>query len=481
MGSLHRFFQLFDLGTLSVSSVAPIFSVAAAGSVMAQAAGAAVPLAIVLIAIPFILCSWIFLSLNQHFPNAGASYHWSRRIIGIDFSNFQAWIIILAYFWSIPPILIPAAQFTYRALGIPHPGNLLQILGAMFWAVFALIVLLFGARMTARVTQIFLVIEVLSVAFMAVIGYAHWGPAAVGAADFSFSHLNWGGVIVCMVVAATIVDGWEIDSYASEEAKKPRITPGWGGIIGAVSVVAYYLLIWPLLLHQLPLDRLSTTSDTLSLWAGTVAPGLLPYFRIAIICSTAGSLWLTTFILSRALYAMGRDGVMPNWVAGLNRFGVPHWPVVLPMGLSMIVVALQMFFPSTRDLFNLVLSAAGFFLVGEFLLDGINMLVLGNSNIGQNLPILPLGKRGKQEKNLIGRELFQSSTESPAFQLGDSHLQTGDGLIAQGEAPIFLVQKTLLFGQLPGVLGVLLFPLPQQSQDHFAQGVWVRWKIVGSR
>ncbi|EGQ61730.1 amino acid permease family protein [Acidithiobacillus sp. GGI-221] len=375
MGSLLPFFQLFDLGTLSVSSVAPIFSVAAAGSVMAQAAGAAVPLAIVLIAIPFILCSWIFLSLNQHFPNAGASYHWSRRIIGIDFSNFQAWIIILAYFWSIPPILIPAAQFTYRALGIPHPGNLLQILGAMFWAVFALIVLLFGARMTARVTQIFLVIEVLSVAFMAVIGYAHWGPAAVGAADFSFSHLNWGGVIVCMVVAATIVDGWEIDSYASEEAKKPRITPGWGGIIGAVSVVAYYLLIWPLLLHQLPLDRLSTTSDTLSLWAGTVAPGLLPYFRIAIICSTAGSLWLTTFILSRALYAMGRDGVMPNWVAGLNRFGVPHWPVVLPMGLSMIVVALQMFFPSTRDLFNLVLSAAGFFLVGEFLLDGINMLV----------------------------------------------------------------------------------------------------------
>jgi amino acid transporter len=229
MGSLHRFFQLFDLGTLSVSSVAPIFSVAAAGSAMAQAAGAAVPLAIVLIAIPFILCSWIFLSLNQHFPNAGASYHWSRRIIGIDFSNFQAWIIILAYFWSIPPILIPAAQFTYGALGIPHPGNVLQILGAIFWAVFALIVLLFGARMTARVTQIFLVIEVLSVVFMAVVGYAHWGPAAVGAADFSFNHLNWGGIVVCMVVAATIVDGWEIDSYASEEAKKPRITPGWGG------------------------------------------------------------------------------------------------------------------------------------------------------------------------------------------------------------------------------------------------------------
>ena len=375
MNRLHRVFQLFDLGTLSVSSVAPIFSVAAAGSVMAQAAGAAVPLAIVLIAIPFLLSSWIFLSLNQHFPNAGASYHWSRRILGMDFSNYQAWVLLLAYFWSIPPILLPAAEFTYAALGINHPGNVLVVLGAMFWALFAVGVLLFGARMTARITQIFLLIELVSVVFMAVVGYSHWGGPARGAAVFSFERLNWGGVIVCMVVAATIVDGWEIDSYASEEAHRPRVTPGWGGVIGAMAVVGYYLLIWPLLLHQLALAKLVQADDILTLWAGSVAPGLLAYLRIAIICSTAGSLWLTAFILSRALYAMGRDEVMPRWMARLNRFNAPHWSVLLPMGLAMTVVLLRTFFPSMRELFDLVLASAGFFLVAEFLLDGINMLV----------------------------------------------------------------------------------------------------------
>ena len=371
---LHKTLQLFDLSSLSISSVGPIFSVAAAGSAMVQAAGAEVPLAIVLIGIPFILCSWIFLSLNQHFPNAGASYHWSRRIMGVDYSNFQAWIVIMAYFWSIPPILIPAARFTLGALGAPHPAAGLQMVVATFWALFAAGVLLLGARITARVTQIFLFIEIVSVAFMAIVGYSHWGPPTVGAGSFSLRHIHWAGVIVCMVVAATTMDGWEIDSYASEESRRPRVTPGWGGIIGAVSVVLYYLLIWPLLLHQVPLDQLQNTSDTLSLWAATVSPQWLPWMRIAIIASTAGSLWLTTFILSRALFAMSRDGVMPEWLGRLNRGHVPYWSVVLPILLAMAVVLMQFFFPGMRDLFNLVLSAAGFFLVAEFLLDGINMM-----------------------------------------------------------------------------------------------------------
>lgn len=373
--ALRQIYHLFDLSSLSISSVGPIFSVAAAGGAMAQAAGAAVPLAILLIAVPFMLCSWIFLSLNQHFPNAGASYHWSRRVIGIDFSNFQAWVVVMAYFWSIPPILIPAARFTLETLGDPAPGAGALVLVAMGWALFAALVLLFGARMTARVTQIFLVIEVVSVGFVAVLGYGAWGHAAPGAAGFSLHHVRWSGVIVCMVLAATIVDGWEIDSYASEEARRPRLTPGWGGVIGVVSVVVYYLLIWPLLLHQVPLAALAHSPDTLSLWARTVAPGFLPWMRLAIIASTAGGLWLTTYILSRALYAMARDGVMPRLFGVLNRLHVPVWAIIGPIGAAVAVVMVQMVFPAVQGLFALVLSAAGFFLVAEFWLDGVTMLM----------------------------------------------------------------------------------------------------------
>lgn len=369
---LGRVLRFNDLSSLSISSVAPIFSVAAAGPAMAQAAGMDVPIAIFLIAIPFLLSSWIFLALNRHFPNAGGSYHWSRRILGRNYSNFQAWIVLMAYFWSIPPILLPAAHFTLSALGIPATSfNSLSVAG--LWALFAASVLLKGATVTARVTQIFLFIEVISVVFMAVLGYSHWGPPVAGAGRFSFSDIHWTGVVVCMVVAATIVDGWEIDTYAAEESHKPRHTPGWGGIVGACSVVAYYLLIWPLLLHQVPLAALQHSSDSLGLWTARVAPTFLPWMQTAVIASTAGSLWLTTFILSRALFAMGRDRIMPNSFSRLNRSRAPGWAIVVPIMLAMLIVSMQVFFPSTRSLFDLVLSAAGFFLVAEFLLDGVNM------------------------------------------------------------------------------------------------------------
>ncbi|MGC9217550.1 APC family permease [Acidithiobacillus sp.] len=371
---LHQVFQLTDLSSLSVSSVGPLFSVAAASAAMVQAAGPAVPIAIVAIAVPFILCSWIFLSLNQHFPSSGASYHWSRRIMGIDYSHFQGWIVIMAYFWSIPPILIPAARFTLGAFGIAHPSALAEIATSIGWATFSALVLLRGARMTALVTQAFLLVEILAVAVMTVIGYASWHRRTPGTATIALYHIHWAGVVACTVIAATIVDGWEIDSYASEEAKKPRLTPGWGGIIGAISVVIYYLLIWPLLLHEVPLAQLATSADALTLWAKTVVPSFVPWMRVSVIASTAGGLWLTTFILSRALFAMARDGNVPSLFGKLNRQRVPFWAIVIPIIISIAVVCMQVIVPSLNALFELVLSAAGFFLVAEFLLDGVNML-----------------------------------------------------------------------------------------------------------
>lgn len=371
--SLQQTLHLDGLSSLSISSVAPLFSVAAAGPAMAQAAGVDVPVAIVLIALPFLLAAWIFLSLNQHFPHAGGSYHWARRILGVHYSNFQAWILLMAYFWSIPPIILPAAEYSLNLLGITvTPWHSLLMGG--FWVLFSGSVLLLGARMTAWVTQIFLALEVLAVGAMAFWGYSHWGISVSGTESFSWSQVNWPGVAVCMVLGATIVDGWEIDTYAAEEAMKPRSAPGWGGIFGAVAVVAYYLLIWPLLLHQLSLNALSQSSDSLALWTSTMAPAYAPWMRLAVLASTAGSLWLTTFILSRALFAMGRDGTISLWVARLNTRRAPTWAVVIPLGLSLVITSLQLFLPSIRSLFDLLLSAAGFFLVAEFLLDALSML-----------------------------------------------------------------------------------------------------------
>jgi amino acid transporter len=375
-GGEHRLAQSFHLGDLiplSVSSVGPMFSVAATGGVMAAQAGWWSLPAIGIVAVPFIISSFVFRLLNRHFPHAGASYHWSARIVGRGVSRYQAWILILAYFFSIPPIAIPAGAYTL-ALIAPgyHAPAVVQMGVTLFWISFAALPLLLGGRPTARITQVFFAIEMLSLTLFGVVGALNWHRLAV---PIHFGSPPIGGILVVAVVAATIVDGWEIDSYAAEESQRPRDDPGVGGIIGALGALLFYAILYPLMLGETPLHLLANTTDPLAVWSHRLAPGQPWAMLVPILASTAGGLWLTSFILTRALFAMGRERLLPRSFASLNRRHVPHVAIIASLGLATIVCALQLFVASLGTFFDLMLSTAGFFLLAEFFLDSVTAMV----------------------------------------------------------------------------------------------------------
>ena len=371
--ALKQNLKMADLVALSVSSVGPLFSIAATGGVMAANAGLWTLPAIGLIAIPFILASFIFRLLNRHFPHSGASYHWSARVLGIKASRFQAWILILAYFASIPPIIIPAANYSLNLL-FPsyHPSTWAEIIAAMFWSGFALIPLLRGSRPTAKLTQVFLGIEVASVAAIAIVAIARWHAISI---PVHFGKPPIGGIIVTAVVAATILDGWEIDSYASEESVNPKGDPGVGGIVGALMALGFYALIYPLMFGETPLSMLSGAPNPMSVWAERLMPHASFLMLIPVLASTAGGLWLTSFILIRALHAMGREGLVFPSLAKINKHGVPGVATLATLGAAFAVTLGQTLFSSLSSFFGLVLSAAGFFLVAEFFLDSVTATV----------------------------------------------------------------------------------------------------------
>ena len=371
--ALKQNLKMADLIALSVSSVGPLFSIAATGGVMAANAGLWTIPSIGLIAIPFILSSFIFRLLNKHFPHAGASYHWSARVLGIKASRFQAWILILAYFSSIPPIIVPAANYTLNLL-FPsyHPSTFAEVVAAMFWSGFALIPLLRGSKPTAKLTQVFLGVEMLSVIAIAVIAIFRWHAIAV---PMHFGKPPIGGMIIAAVVAATILDGWEIDSYASEESVNPKGDPGLGGIIGALMALAFYALIYPLMFGETPLSLLSGAPNPMSVWAQRLLPHASNLMLVPVLASTAGGLWLTSFILIRALHAMGREGLVFKSLAKITKRGVPGIATVATLSAAFAVTLGQVLFSSLSAFFGLVLSTAGFFLVAEFFLDSVTAIV----------------------------------------------------------------------------------------------------------
>lgn len=370
---LSQTFRRWDLVPLSVSSVGPLFSVAATGGVMVGAAGWWTLPAVGFLAVPFVVSSFVFRLLNRHFPHAGASYHWSARVIGAGPARFQAWILILAYFTSIPPIAIPAATYTL-ALISPHsrPSPVAETVAALFWIGFAAVPLLAGARPTARLTQLFLAVELAALAAFAVAGVARLGSLSV---PVHFGPPPVGGMLVVAVVAATILDGWEIDSFAAEESRSPRVDPGFGGIVGAFLALGFYAVVYPLMLAETPMRRLANAADPMAVWGARLFPGHSWVMLVPVLASTAGGLWLTTYILSRALFAMGRERLVPPGLAKLSRRQVPHVAIVAVLVLTALVVLLQLSFSSLGDFFKLVLSAAGFFLLAEFFLDSVTATV----------------------------------------------------------------------------------------------------------
>ncbi len=370
---LEQFFHFGDLVPLAVSSVGPLFSIAATGGVMAAQAGWYTLPAIALMAIPFLISSQVFKLLNRHFPHAGASYHWSARVMGKGMSRFQAWVLILAYFTSIPPIIIPASSYTLQLI-VPgyHPSAAVSLLVSTFWTGFALIPLLGGSKPTARITQVFFSLEMLSLVGLTVLGVMDWGSLHVGVHP---GPPHWGGILVVTVIAATILDGWEIDSYAAEESKRPHQDPGKAGIVGSLVAFGFYVLLYPLILGETPMNRLAGSSDPLAVWGQRLFPHAPWLIIIPILASTAGGLWLTTYILTRALFAMGRERLIPNSFGRLNKRYVPSVAIVTSLGTALVVTAIELFFKSLSAFFGLVLSAAGFFLVVEFFFDSLTATV----------------------------------------------------------------------------------------------------------
>ena len=370
---LRQVHHVRDLVALSVSSVGPLFSIAATGGVMAGLAGWWTLPAILLLAVPFLIAAFVFRLLNRHFPHAGASYHWSRRVMGATASRFQAWILILAYFTSIPPIIIPAATYTISLVDpSAKPSALLQLAVAAGWVGFALIPLLTGARPTARITKVFLAVELLAVAALGVLGVARYSALHV---PVHFGPLPFGGVVTVTVIAATILDGWEIDSFASEESRRPRTDPGSGGIIGAFFALGFYALLYPLMFAETPLSSLAGAVNPMAVWGQRIDPSQPWLILIPVLASTAGGLWLTTYILSRALYSMGRDGLLPSKLGRVNKHRAPQAATLCSLGAALLVVAAELLFPSVSSFFGVVLSAAGFFLVAEFFLDSLTATV----------------------------------------------------------------------------------------------------------
>lgn len=376
-GRLLRTLTLADLSVLASSSMAPAYSLAAVMGLVVAAAGTGAPLALIVSTIPIIFIAIGFMRLATERPSAGAAYTWAQWAFGSRAGYFTAVLIIVGYYFGALACALPAAAYTID-LALPHfAGSALAIaLAGICWTIFSAYFLIIGAQPTARLSAIFLAVEIAALAVIAVLAIVHpfAGTPPLGHAGFSMGSTGLSGLVVGAVLSIWVSAGWEISTYSSEESMGPATTPGAASLVGLVGTMA---LVWFCMVAFLHVGSVggfaSHQVDALAYVASRLGGGWIATLMVAnVLVSSAAALWTTMQLLSRAVFAMARDGLLPAGLAAIHpKFGTP-WVAVIAVSVPVALILLACgLVSSAQQALLLVVSGSSIFLGLTFIIAGL--------------------------------------------------------------------------------------------------------------
>jgi amino acid transporter len=168
-------------------------------------------------------------------------------------------------------------------------------------------------------------------------------------------------------------DGWEVSASTSEEVDDSDVASGRGGIVGLVISSIVLVGCMAAYLHVGTLQGFSDNAADALAYVGTLLGG--PWWRLAIVVavllSTLTTLWTTILYLSRSVYAMGRDRVLPRWLGSLDRRNEPFWSLLIVAVLVTIFQLITGLFKTVNDQLTIVIDASALFLGLLFVLSAL--------------------------------------------------------------------------------------------------------------
>ena len=328
--------------------MAPAYSLASTMGPMIVAAGAFAPLSLLAVSAIMLCIAIGYAQLSRVAPNAGSSYSWIRMAFGSYAGAYGAWLLVLSNVFATMATAVPAGIYTLDLLAPGRAQNPIwdAAVGAA-WIAGSAVLLYAGVRPTAIVTAAALALEIGVVGVAAIFawltphaGVAH--PAAGG--DLKALAFSGAGFIYAMTLGVWMSDGWELSAATSEEVAKDPTASGRGGITGllittatlAIAMFAFGKLGTLAGFKANEADAMRYVADLLG------APIWRPIILTTVLVSTSSALWTTLLYLSRSIFAMGRDRVLPRALGTLDARDEPFWSLLvtalLVIGLELLTV-----------------------------------------------------------------------------------------------------------------------------------------------
>ena len=312
--------------------------------IVTQMTGGRLPTAYIVTLVAMVFTARSYGLMARAFPFAGSAYTYTQRSFGPGIGFLAGWALMLDYLFLPMINYLVIGIYLHAAFPVVPPWvfilvtiilvTLLNILGivsvaranALIITVQAIFIVVFIALSVSTITQ-HTDVDLLT-PFVGTGDSGGFGTIFAGAAVLSLSFLGFDSV-----------------STLAEEAREPKKSVPKAIMWTTISAGLLFVLLAYVSLLVVPIHTFKDV-DSAALGVMTTAGGqfLVAFFTAAYVAGAAGSALASQASVSRILYAMGRDGVLPTGFFGRisKRYGTPVLAILAVSVVSLLALVIDL-------------------------------------------------------------------------------------------------------------------------------------------
>lgn len=285
------------------------------------------PAAYVIAVVAMLFTAASYGAMVRKYPVAGSAYTYSQQSFGGGVGFITGWVMLLDY------LFIPMINFMLIGIYLNTQFPVIPVWAFTLTALIIVLVFnLLGITLVNKVNMAIIGLSVILVILFMVLAFKHafGGDTSVSLIEpFTFGEGGIGAIASGAAILALSFLGFDAVSTLSEEAKQPRRDIPRAIVLATLVGGFFFILVsWAGALAYQP-DWSSLSDQEIEAAGVTVMNNIggeafTAFFVAVYVVGAFGSGMTGQVSVSRILYAMGRDGMLPKPLSKLGRrFGTP--------------------------------------------------------------------------------------------------------------------------------------------------------------
>ncbi|WP_276247334.1 amino acid permease [Haladaptatus sp. YSMS36] len=302
-------------------------------------------------------------------PIAGGSYHYVNRALGSLFGAIVGWGMWTGLMFASAFYMVGFGQYIVAPLpGID--GRVFVIALGLLGLLFLIGVNYYGTEESSSLQNLMIGAETAVIVVFVAVGIFFIDPVNLE----PFAPTGPSGIIATTGVVFISFLGFEIIATVAGEIKNPSRTIPLSMLLSVVLVTILYVLVMLVSTGVVPYETLRDSpipvSDVAAVYLGVAGVfGIVFAAVIAAISSSNSSI----LAASRVVYAMGRDGLVTEWLnVSHDRFRTPHRAIVATGVLTAGLILLGL---RVEAIIALLAEAASFSFLVSYSLVHLSLIV----------------------------------------------------------------------------------------------------------